>query len=122
MKYLLILFICLSVFSGNAQHSYSKSECDTNLYAENVLSPNGDGVNVDFNMHFKHARPEIYNMKIFDRWGELIFETNDLLKGWDGTNKRGNNLQEDVYVWRTEYYYKKKGEKLICVGHITLLR
>jgi len=41
-------------------------------------------------------------MKIFNRWGELIFESNDLDKGWDGTF-HGHPVQQDVYVWLISY-------------------
>ena len=61
-------------------------------------------------------------MYIFNRWGELIFETTDLNKGWDGTYN-GIVVQEGVYVWKIvgapldneadlkEYY-----------GHVTVLK
>ena len=38
-----------------------------------------------------------YNMKIFNRWGEKLFETDDLYTGWDGTFK-GEKVKQDVYA------------------------
>lgn len=40
-----------------------------------------------------------FRMMIFDRWGEKIFESNDIYKGWDGTYK-GSSVKEDVYVYK----------------------
>ncbi|MBC7865187.1 MAG: PKD domain-containing protein, partial [Bacteroidia bacterium] len=43
-----------------------------------------------------------YEFQVFDRWGELIFETHDTEQGWDGTYK-GDKVQIDVYVWKIKY-------------------
>ena len=58
---------------------------------------------------------------IFDRWGNLIFETRDITKGWDGTLK-GTRCQEDVYVWKAEF--ENAGDHNVShklVGHVSLV-
>ena len=62
-----------------------------------AFSPNGDGVNDRF-IPFSNCSIESFRMKIFDRWGGLVFETSDPDFGWDG---RGDNgaLSQGVYVW-----------------------
>ncbi len=61
-----------------------------------------------------------YNLQIFNRWGELIFETEDIKQGWDGTY-RGKPCEMGVYVWKAKvklnngYLFKKAGD-------VTLLR
>ena len=60
-------------------------------------------------------------MDIFDRWGELIFTSNDINKGWDGRYK-GNKCQEDVYVWKIEYTNVVNEEKNKVIGHVNLVR
>jgi gliding motility-associated-like protein len=42
--------------------------------------------------------------RVFDRWGELLFQTNDLETGWDGTY-RGELVKNDMYVWRMTYTF-----------------
>jgi gliding motility-associated-like protein len=42
---------------------------------------------------------EPYNLKIYNRWGELLFETNDITNGWNGKNKEGNSVPAGVYFW-----------------------
>ena len=49
---------------------------------------------------------------IFDRWGEMIFQSNSLDQGWDGTfkGKGGNVVQEGVYVWKVQLRDEKNNE------------
>ncbi len=120
-----VIFIGLSLlaYCAKAQNQYSKSECDTNLFIENTITPNGDGINVDFIVHFKRKQPDSFEMKLYNRWGELIFETKDLHKGWVGNGKDGKTpVKEGVYYWITNYAYTIYDEKLSCTGYVTLLR
>jgi gliding motility-associated-like protein len=58
--------------------------------------------------------------RIFDRWGELIFETTDISKGWDGSF-RGKKVDPDVY----DYYLEAtciQGDQKIIKGNITLMK
>ncbi len=66
------------------------------LFAPNAFSPNGDGLNDFFEL--KGIYLAEYNIRIFDRWGSLIFESNSLSDAWDGS-WRGKPCQEGVYVW-----------------------
>lgn len=51
-------------------------------------------------------------MYIFDRWGNLIFQTNRVEKGWDGTQK-GEVVMEDIYVWKIELKTTKGVKKRV---------
>lgn len=59
-------------------------------------------------------------MQIFNRWGELIFETHDINIGWDGYY-RGELCEQGVYVWKAEVLFQD-GTKYNKVGDVTLLR
>ncbi len=63
------------------------SECDKLFAVPNAFSPNGDGINDVFQIIILDGNGISGNMKIFNRWGEMIFETADITKGWDGTHK-----------------------------------
>jgi len=52
----------------------------------NAFTPNGDGLNDEFRI-MNAGILELMEFKIYNRWGELVFETNDITKGWDGTFK-----------------------------------
>ncbi|MFW6222317.1 MAG: PKD domain-containing protein, partial [Bacteroidota bacterium] len=60
-----------------------------------------------------------YNLKIFNRWGELVFESNKIEKGWDGYYK-GQLARQGVYVYRVEGVFSN-GEPFTEVGDVTLL-
>ncbi len=70
----------------------------------NAFSPNGDGLNDIFyaqgifiqNLTGKPALD--YMLRVYNRWGELLFETNDINKGWDG-NYKGEAAEIGVYIY-----------------------
>ncbi len=88
------------------------------LIIPNAFSPNGDGVNDVFkplNLNLETASLSIYN-----RWGELLFETNVIGEAWDGTYK-GEPVELGVYMYHLEYrfigesYTQFKGENVTVV-------
>lgn len=69
----------------------------------NIFTPNGDGLNDFFGIPVD-AHPEFYtwvDMKIFNRWGKLLYQTNDVNEPWDGTFE-GQTLAEGVYFYTLE--------------------
>ena len=67
------------------------------LYIPNAFSPNGDGVNDSFGG--KGEGITVYNIQIFNRWGNLIFESNDIKIQWDGSY-HNEMAPEGVYVYK----------------------
>ncbi len=61
-----------------------------------------------------------FKLQIFNRWGELIFESTDIKQGWDGYY-RGGLCQQDVYVWKA-YIKLNNGKTFNKNGDVTLLR
>lgn len=90
------------------------------VYVPNTFTPNGDGQN-DVVKVFGPGVSSVKQVRIFNRWGQLVFETNDPANiGWDGTYK-GQELNPGVFV----YYMDVEcinGERTIKKGDITLLR
>lgn len=88
------------------------------LYIPNTYTPNGDPTNPLFRVYGTNI--EEFEMRVFNRWGELIFQTTDMDFGWNGTYK-GETVQSDIYVYKvlargmdnTQYNH---------VGQITVLR
>jgi gliding motility-associated-like protein len=68
----------------------------------NAFSPNGDGINDLFKPNMSCTHNLTYTFRIFSRWGELIFETHDRTKGWDG-RYNGVLMPVDVYVYYIKY-------------------
>jgi len=90
------------------------------FYIPNVFSPDFDGKNDTF-FGVGIGITE-YEISIFDRWGEKIFESNDIEIGWDGRAKGGAEIaQQDVYVWKVKLkdIFNKKHEYL---GTVTIIK
>ena len=89
-------------------------------YVPNVFTPNGDGINEQF--FGMGTFIKAFEMHIFDRWGNKIFESNDLYKGWNGKVKSaGDIVQEDVYVWKvrvTDF----EGKHYNYNGHVSVIK
>ncbi len=106
---------------GNTQISLSNEDCvdiPPGIFAPNAFTPNGDGINERFLLKGVYA--ETFNMKVFSRWGLLLFETNDIDEGWNGTFK-GEPVAEGVYVFvATGRGYN--GKPFTVKGSITLIR
>jgi gliding motility-associated-like protein len=92
---------------------------ENRFFIPNTFTPNGDGLNDLFMPAIMGV--EEYRFMIFDRWGMLIFDTQDTYQGWDGRFKE-NKCQEDVYVWKIEYINVVNGESEKIIGHVTLVR
>lgn len=104
-------------------------ECRTvvrEIFAPNVFSPNGDGVNDRFYLTGDPGSVEkIAFLRVFDRWGELIYELNNgqinhTDSGWDGTLK-GKLLQPGVYIWYARIDFVD-GVYEIHYGDVTIVR
>jgi len=91
---------------------------DIRFFIPDAFTPNNNGLN-EFFMPVMDGVTQ-YHFMIFDRWGQLIFETNDQTAGWDGTYKK-RKCQQDVYVYRIELT-DIQGNNKKYVGHVTLLR
>ncbi len=67
---------------------------------------------------------ESFEMRLFNRWGEVIFETKDENFIWDGSLKNGNYVQEGVYTWQIRIFadYIRELEYEEFVGHVVVVR
>ena len=84
------------------------------IYIPNAFSPNGDGENDMFKITAES--PSAYLLKIYDRWGNKVFESKDINEGWNG-----NNLNKGVYVYYLELNLPT-GNSLIKNGNISLIK
>ncbi|MGB1039594.1 MAG: SBBP repeat-containing protein [Flavobacteriales bacterium] len=93
---------------------------DFNFSIPNSFTPNGDGLN-DYFIHSGFGiDTEKYIFQIFNRWGELLYQTNEH-KAWDGKFK-GQEVPDGVYVWKMQYKKLKGQEIFEKTGHVTLIR
>jgi gliding motility-associated-like protein len=101
-------------------------ERNRNVFIPNVFSPNGDDKNDYFGVFSGVGVKQINYLRIYDRWGELVFQTQDLVpsndpsQGWDGTFNN-KPVQAGVYVYISEIVFED-GAKLLYRGDITVAR
>lgn len=98
--------------------------CPATLYVPNTFTPNGDGTNDIWMPVGKNIGA--YTVMVFDRYGGILFQSNDPAIGWDG-RVNGEDVKNDVYVWRMEYRFiedesGRQGRQYKQLGHVTVLR
>lgn len=92
------------------------------FYIPNTFTPDGDNFNQTFRPIFSSGiNPYDFNLQIFNRWGELIFESKNPYIGWDGTYG-GKIVQEDVYTYKIVYKIKHNDDRKLITGHVSLLK
>jgi len=95
-----------------------------NFFIPNTFSPNGDGSNDIFYLRGTGLL-RVKILRIFNRWGEVVFEKNDFpvnnsAHGWDGKWK-GKTANTGVYIYQLDFYCQN-GELISTKGNITLIR
>ena len=94
---------------------------ESELIIPNAFTPNDDGLNDEFNILNPIFFP-VFSFRIFNRWGQEVFATSDVLKGWDGTYD-SINQEIGMYVWMIIYEKANEpGKQYILRGTVTLLR
>jgi gliding motility-associated-like protein len=93
-------------------------------YVPNTFTPADDRYNPTFTPVFTSGiDPSSYRISIFNRWGEAIFESNDVEVGWDGNHSKTNQIVGDgTYSWKISFTLKNSPKKEVIYGQITLLK
>ncbi len=88
------------------------------VYVPNAFTPDGDGTNDTF-FPTMSLTPKEYSFQIFNRWGQLIFDSSSPGEVWDGSQ-----LKSDIYVWRLKatFYDEQLLTPYEAIGHVTLVR
>jgi gliding motility-associated-like protein len=121
--------VCLMISDDNG---CSDTICDSVIindglfyFVPNSFTPNGDGKNDEFRPILNNFDAENYELLIFNRWGEIIFQTEDINAGWDGSGKNGpvnDRVMNDVYVWKITGADRDTGIFIELFGHVTVFK
>jgi gliding motility-associated-like protein len=116
--------VVLTVYSGygcsstDTAHVTVKPCCE--VFVPNAFSPNGDALN-DYFLPAMEPGQLLTSFRVFDRYGKMIYNSNDLRKGWNGNYQNGEPANSGIYMYRVQYtcsdnkLYERKGD-------ITLIR
>lgn len=120
----------LRVYNANCTHidTFNIKTLDSFLEVPNAFTPNGDGINDEFRVAFKSIKE--FHIWIYNRWGRLVYSSDDPGKGWDGNiNGRPASVGTYYYVinaYGYDYYtqgrYKGKPIRYKLSGDCNLLR
>lgn len=102
-----------------------KVEDELVFHVPNAFTPDGDEHNNTFQpIFYSGFDPSDYTLTIYNRWGELIFESHNAEIGWDGgymMNGEGQ-VKEGTYTWQIRFHTTKGDEKEVHTGHVLLIR
>ena len=113
-----IITIPIDFANGNVESNLLEVIYRSKVAFPNAFSPDGDGINDIFN--FESRFIIAVDMKIYNRWGELVYQTTDVDRGWDGT-VNGKSAQLGTYIHYTELT-DDMGITFVKSGEIILIR
>ena len=92
------------------------------IYIPNTFTPDGDEYNNNFLPIFTNGfDPQDFHLTVYNRWGEIMFESYNSTVAWDGTYN--NTLcQDGVYVWTIKYGDKETDKETLITGNVTLIK
>ena len=94
-----------------------------NVFIPNSFTPNGDGLNDLLKVYGTEISEEDYHLRIINRFGETVYESNSIDEGWNGTLMDSNYMvPSGVYIFQLEYVDKITGDNKQKQGHITVIR
>jgi gliding motility-associated-like protein len=101
-------------------------DCDSacQIFMPNTFTPNGDNTNDTFGFVSDCEEPtfEVYRLVVYNRWGELVFETETPNNAWDGNQENGTPAPSEVYFYRFNYQLGEEDEPASVQGDVSLLR
>jgi gliding motility-associated-like protein len=95
--------------SGKDSIDIFSKQCITGIYFPNAFTPNHDGKNDVFRASV-YENLKDFSLQVYNRWGELVFQTTDPSKGWDGRHK-GVLQGNEAYVWLCRYQSENGASK-----------
>jgi gliding motility-associated-like protein len=98
------------------------AKCECHVYVPSAFTPNNDGKNEIFNPVF-YCDMDLYRLTIFNRWGQLIYISDDNLSGWNG-KINGKQVATGVYIYRMEYVpllKNKPQQTIVKSGSISVI-
>ena len=98
----------------NSTSNYAEIAPPLSMYIPSAFTPNGDGINDVFGVKGQGIKD--FQILVYNRWGEVIFESNEARKQWDG-KYNGNPVEQGTYV----YKLFASGEKKAKTGAVTVI-
>ena len=94
------------------------------FYIPNTFTPDGDEFNQMFKAIFTSGYdPFDFNFYIYNRWGQLIWESHDAEQGWDGvSNVSKKPVPDGSYTWKIDFKTLTSDERVEIIGHVNIIK
>jgi len=93
------------------------------FFVPNTFTPDGNAHNQTFQPVFTSGYdPYDFHLTIFNRWGQLIFESYNADKGWEGSYGGNEITQDGIYTWKIDFRETMTDRRHMHVGHVTLIK
>jgi gliding motility-associated-like protein len=96
-------------------------DCDVYFYVPNAFTPDGNSINNTFKPSLIAENLNFYTLHIYDRWGNVLFTSNNISQGWTGSNN-GEIVKDGVYVWEVIFGTSISSYKYEYKGHVTVIK
>lgn len=90
------------------------------LYVPNSFTPDNDGINDTWRPHIEGINVQDFNLLVFNRWGEIMWESKDPEASWDGTYG-GRKVKPGTYIWKISAGDAHSDEKFEWQGHVNIM-
>jgi gliding motility-associated-like protein len=98
----------------------TQKDCESKIIMPTIFTPNGDGKNDLFLPVFSNSILS-YQLKVYNRWGQEIFTSDQISHGWNGTINSGTTVPRGTYFWLV-HITNNNGFNETLKGHVSLLR
>ena len=124
-SFIVLIFLVFTGLEAGAQAKSTTSENSAlEVFIPNAFTPNGDGLNDNFRPSIAGVELEYYDLMIYDRNGDTVFESQDQNEFWNGSGARGGTYYANASIYI--YFLKLKAVDDVSprtfTGHIVLLR
>ena len=93
------------------------------VFVPSAFTPDGDGLNDLWGPVMTNVDPKNYKLTVYNRWGQIVFTTNDINKKWNGSNMDDSYFVEaGVYIWMIETKNEISLEEVTFKGQVTVVR
>jgi len=86
----------------------------------NAFTPDGNSLNNTFLPVW--YEPQVFQLYIYNRWGELVYFAEEMNASWDGSHSNGQLAEDGIYIWKIVYTAYDTGLPVEIGGHVTLLK
>jgi gliding motility-associated-like protein len=109
-------FGCIAEYSN-----YVPVISDVVIFAPNTFTPDNDSYNEVWRVYMQGIDIYNFNLLIFNRWGQIVWESNDIEVPWDGTYN-GQPVPEGIYIWKIRTKNPYDDNVYEYQGHLNVLR